>query len=40
MADQTAKNKFNIFLENDVVDFEQINENFKKLDAMNLCIES
>lgn len=40
MPDQTAKNKFNIFLENEAVDFEQINENFKKLDDMNLCVES
>lgn len=40
MANQTSRNKFNIFLENDFVDFEQINENFEKLDAMCLCTES
>lgn len=40
MANQTARNKFNIFLENDVVDFEQINANFEKLDGMCLCTES
>lgn len=40
MANQTAKNQFNIFLENDTVDFELINENFNKLDDMNLCIAS
>ena len=40
MANQTARNKFNIFLENDFVDFEQINANFEKLDGMCLCTES
>lgn len=40
MANQTSKNKFNTFLENDAVDFELINENFEKLDAMSLCTES
>ena len=28
------------WLENDVVDFEQINENFEKIDSMVMCIES
>lgn len=40
MANQTTKNKFNIFLENDPVDFELINANFEKIDSMNLCVES
>lgn len=31
---------FNLFLESDVVDFEQLNANFEKLDKMVLCIES
>lgn len=31
---------FNLFLENECVDFEQINANFEKLDKMALCIES
>lgn len=40
MPDKTAKNGFNIFLENDPVDWELINENFEKLDDMSLCYES
>ncbi len=40
MPNQTAKVQFNVFLENEVVDYEQVNENFEKLDAMALCIES
>ncbi len=40
MANLTEKNGFNIFLENDVVDFELINANFEKLDGMCLCTES
>ena len=40
MANQTERCKFNTFLENDVVDFEQINSNFEKLDGMCLCTES
>lgn len=40
MASQTNRCKFNTFLENDVVDFEQINENFEKLDAMGFCVET
>ena len=31
---------FNIFLETDAVDFEDLNENWRKLDAMTLCVES
>ena len=31
---------FNLFLESDVVDFEQLNATFEKLDKMVLCIES
>lgn len=40
MPNQTAKNSFNTFLENEPVDWEQINANWKKLDGMNLCVES
>lgn len=40
MPDLSANMKFNIFLENDVVDFEKINENFNKLDKLVLCTES
>lgn len=40
MPNQTAKIQFNTFFENDVVDWEKINENFQKLDDMALCIES
>lgn len=40
MPNQTSKMGFNTFLENDVVDWELINENFEKLDNMVLCTES
>lgn len=40
MPNQTAKMQFNTFLENDVVDWELINQNFEKLDDTVLCIES
>lgn len=40
MSSQTNRCKFNTFFENDAVDFEMINENFEKLDSMNLCVES
>lgn len=40
MANQTTKLGLNTFLENEAVDWELINENFTKLEAMNLCIES
>lgn len=40
MANQTTNVGFNVFLENDVVDFDEINYNFEKLDGMALCIES
>lgn len=40
MPNQTAKMQFNTFLENDVVDWEKINENFEKLDNVVLCVES
>lgn len=32
MPNQTAKMQFNTFLENDVIDWELINQNFEKLD--------
>ena len=40
MPNQTANMEFTTFLENDVVDWEKINENFEKLDNVVLCIES
>lgn len=40
MPNQTSKMQFNTFLENDVVDWELINQNFEKLDNVVLCIES
>lgn len=40
MPNTTAKIGFNTFLENDVLDFEKVNENFEKLDKMLLCVES
>lgn len=40
MPNQTANMGFNTFLENDVVDWELINENFTKLDSVISCIES
>lgn len=40
MANKTDRCGFNVFLENDIVNFDEINYNFEKLDAMNLCIES
>ena len=40
MASQTANAQFNVFLENDPVDYELVNANFEKLDKMALAIES
>nr|DAI11830.1 MAG TPA: hypothetical protein [Caudoviricetes sp.] len=40
MPNQTAKMQFNTFLENDVVDWSLINDNFEKLDNVVLCVES
>ena len=40
MSDLTPNLSFNTFLENEVVDYEKINENFDKLDGYALCIES
>ena len=40
MASKTDKLKLNIWEETDVVNFEEINENFKKLDNMIMCVES
>lgn len=40
MSDLTPNLSFNTFLENEVMDYEKINENFDKLDGYALCIES
>ena len=40
MANKTDRCGFNVFLENDIVNFDEINYNFEKLDTMNLCVES
>ena len=40
MPDLSANMEFNLFLENDVVDWEKINENFEKLDKLVQCTES
>lgn len=40
MPNLTAKLGLNLFLENEVVDFEQINANFRKLDSLRTCTES
>lgn len=40
MPNKTDKLGFNVWLENEVVDFEEVNANFKKLDGMPMCIES
>lgn len=40
MPNTTSKLSLNTWLENDVVDFEKVNENFEKLDNMVMCIES
>lgn len=40
MANLTNNLKFNVWLEDDVVNFEEINENFEKLDSMVMCVES
>lgn len=40
MPNTTSNLGFNVFLENDVVDFDDINANFEKLDGMILCTES
>lgn len=40
MANTTDNLKLNIWLEDDVVDFEEVNDNFEKLDSMVMCIES
>lgn len=40
MPNVTTNLGLNTWLENEVVDFEEINENFEKLDAMTMCVES
>ena len=40
MATKTPKLGLNIWLESDPVNFEEVNENFKKIDDMVMCIES
>ena len=40
MPNITKKLGLNIWLENDIVDFEQINENFQKIDDCVICTES
>lgn len=40
MANTTDNLQFNVWLEDDVVNFEEINANFEKLDDMVMCIES
>ena len=40
MPNQTTNLKLNIWNETDVVNFEEINANFEKLDTMVMCIES
>lgn len=40
MPELSANLGLNLFLENDVVDFEDINENFQKIDDLVSCIES
>ena len=39
-VNKTTKLKMNSWLENDPVDFEEINENFNIIDALPICIES
>lgn len=39
-ANQTANLGLNTWLENEPVDFEEINQNFKKIDSLVSCIES
>lgn len=39
-ANQTANLGLNTWLENEPVDFEEINENFEKIDSLVSCIES
>ena len=40
MATKTPKLGLNIWLESDPVNFEEVNENFKKIDDMVMCVES
>ena len=40
MPNQTKNLGLNTWLENEIVDFEQVNENFEKLDGMAMVIES
>lgn len=40
MPNKTKNLGLNTWLESEVVDFEQVNENFETLDAMPMCIES
>lgn len=40
MPKLSSNMNFNLFLENDVVDYELINANFESIDKMVLCIES
>ena len=39
-VNQTKNIKLNTWLENEPVNFEEINENFEKIDALPMCIES
>lgn len=39
MPNQTKNLRFNVFLENEPVDFEQINANFEKIDSLLNCVE-
>ena len=39
-VNQTKNIKLNTWLENEPVNFEEINENFEKIDALPICIES
>lgn len=40
MSNVTDNLQFNVWLEDDVVNFEEINANFEKLDSMVMCVES
>ena len=40
MPNQTRNLKLNTWLENETVDFEQINDNFRKIDGLVSCVES
>ena len=40
MPNQTQNLKLNTWLENEPVDFEQVNDNFRKIDGLVSCVES